>query len=168
MNIFLIDYSPVKCAQALDDLRLNKMIVETAQMLSTAARFHGVDYTCLYRSTHVNHPWTIWVSENRSNYKFALELLKAYIAERTDCRVPFSGTHKTAEILPELETAAFALPEGPLNSAFPKCFYPAVSREMPAFEGYRETLRIKWDNDLRKPQWKNRGCPGWYIPNCVE
>ena len=34
MNIFVIDPDTAKCAQALDDLRLNKMIIETAQLLT--------------------------------------------------------------------------------------------------------------------------------------
>lgn len=41
MNIFATDVSPVACAKALDDKRVVKMVLETAQMLSTAMHMHN-------------------------------------------------------------------------------------------------------------------------------
>ena len=38
MNIFILDRNPVKAAQMLCDRHIPKMIVESAQMLSTAHR----------------------------------------------------------------------------------------------------------------------------------
>ena len=38
MNIFALDKCPMQSAQWLDDIRKNKMILESAQMLSTAVR----------------------------------------------------------------------------------------------------------------------------------
>lgn len=41
MNIFATDISPVACAKALNDKRVVKMVLETAQMLSTAVHMHN-------------------------------------------------------------------------------------------------------------------------------
>ena len=67
MNIFVISQNPDECAQALDDLRLNKMILETAQLLSTAIRFHGYTGNLAYKATHINHPCSIWARTSRGN-----------------------------------------------------------------------------------------------------
>ena len=64
MNIFVPYPDSMKCAEALDDLRLNKMILETAQLLSTAARFHGYVGN-VYGSTHINHPCSVWARQTR-------------------------------------------------------------------------------------------------------
>lgn len=54
MNIFVTDPNPKIAASHLDDLRLGKMCVETAQMLSVWAKpFDGI-----YKPTHINHPCT--------------------------------------------------------------------------------------------------------------
>jgi len=89
MNIFYIDECPRTAAQMQCDKHVVKMIVESAQMLSTAHRLvDGVEYfdqtsngrkirrwrledmreNVLYKSVHMNHPCTIWTRENSANY----------------------------------------------------------------------------------------------------
>ena len=74
MNIFLVDKNPVVCAQALCDLRLNKMIFETAQLLCTAYRhWHDPEDVeaykdTIYKVTHENHPCSIWIRKSIGNY----------------------------------------------------------------------------------------------------
>ena len=75
MNIFYVDKSPVLAAQALCDLHLNKMILETAQLLSTAHRINleskpELINENLYKSTHVNHPCNKWARASVGNYKW--------------------------------------------------------------------------------------------------
>ena len=41
MQVFAIDKDPIVCATALDDTRVNKMSIEAAQILSTAAILNG-------------------------------------------------------------------------------------------------------------------------------
>ena len=41
MNIFVLDYDPVKAAQAMDCVRVPKMVTESAQMMASALRYHG-------------------------------------------------------------------------------------------------------------------------------
>lgn len=43
MNIFISSPSPTKSAKFLDNSRLIKMILETAQLLSTSLRFYGFE-----------------------------------------------------------------------------------------------------------------------------
>jgi hypothetical protein len=91
MNIFYVDKDPRVAAENLVDRHVIKMILETAQLLSTAHRLlDGTEYvgtsqsgrkakrwrlpddrdTILYSATHINHPSAVWCRQNRSNYEW--------------------------------------------------------------------------------------------------
>jgi hypothetical protein len=61
MNIFLLDSNIKKCAQYHCDKHVVKMILESAQILSTVLRLNGVDQG--YKTTHANHPCTLWAGK---------------------------------------------------------------------------------------------------------
>jgi hypothetical protein len=73
MNIFITSFDSKKAASHLDDLRLNKMILETAQLLSSAYRNLFNDDELLYKDTHFNHPCTIWARKNVDNYSWLVQ-----------------------------------------------------------------------------------------------
>jgi hypothetical protein len=47
------------------------MILETAQMLSTAYQKHCGEDTNLYKPAYPKHPMTIWVGESVENFNYA-------------------------------------------------------------------------------------------------
>ena len=54
MNIFAFDKCPMRSALWLDDIRKNKMILESAQMLSTAVRALCPDTTLeVYKTAYL-------------------------------------------------------------------------------------------------------------------
>lgn len=68
MNIFVTDQCPIISAQALDNKRVIKIVMETAQLLSTAIFMNSsVRYDHLYKPTHQKHPCTIWTGLNLGN-----------------------------------------------------------------------------------------------------
>ena len=105
MNIFYLDYNPYKCAEMHVDKHCIKMILEYAQLLSTAHRYlDGVpkldrsettgrkrtNYILsddrndlLYRATHINHPSAVWVRQSDSNYIWLANLLICLCEEYT-------------------------------------------------------------------------------------
>lgn len=77
MNIFYLDDNPVVCAQYHCDAHVRKMIVEYAQILSTAHRCIEPEHpenVHLYKSAYVNHPSTIWARQTSANYHWLYEL----------------------------------------------------------------------------------------------
>lgn len=80
MNIFVLDLEPKKCAEYHCDKHIVKMILETAQLLSTVCRSFGIDYG--YKLTHKNHPCSIWLRESYKNvewlWKLGIELCHEY------------------------------------------------------------------------------------------
>ena len=61
MNIFHLHKVPEVCAKYHCDKHVVKMILETAQMLSTAYQKHCGEDTNLYKPAYPKHPMTIWV-----------------------------------------------------------------------------------------------------------
>lgn len=68
MNIFVLDECPQKAAEYSCDKHVVKMVLETAQLLSTALQQNGVKTT--YKATHINHPCAIWARKTKGNYKW--------------------------------------------------------------------------------------------------
>jgi len=72
MNIFFLDWCPVKAAQYQCDKHVVKMVLESAQLLSTV--YHVVQPpSCpirnqVYKATHVNHPCSKWARESGANF----------------------------------------------------------------------------------------------------
>jgi len=73
MNIFVLDRNIAKCVQYYADKHVIKMILESAQLLSTAVRVSGVDSG--YKTTHKNHPCSIWARESLDNWRWLRELV---------------------------------------------------------------------------------------------
>lgn len=74
MNIFILDTDKKLAAEYHCDKHVVKMIVEYAQLLSTAHHHYSTDGTKLYKPTHKKHPCTLWVIESKSNYVWLYEL----------------------------------------------------------------------------------------------
>jgi hypothetical protein len=66
MNIFVLHADPRLAAQMVVDKHCVKMILETAQILSTARFLYGISGT--YKPTHAKHPCTIWAAASAHNY----------------------------------------------------------------------------------------------------
>jgi hypothetical protein len=87
MNIFYLSKDPRKCARYHVDKHVVKMIVETAQLLSTALVKNGYRSiqspdTPIYKPTHPNHPSNIWARASQANFEWlhdlGIELCKEY------------------------------------------------------------------------------------------
>ena len=66
MNIFVTDPCPKISAQNLDNKRVVKMLLESAQLLSTAITLNGGKG--IYKPTHIHHPCTKWVAHSYQNW----------------------------------------------------------------------------------------------------
>ena len=102
MNIFYLHPDPKICAEMHVDKHCVKMILETAQLLSTAHRIldgiedMGLSQTgrkkkvwrlpdnrdlVLYSATHTNHPSAIWCRQSSENYRWLHNLLVELVVE---------------------------------------------------------------------------------------
>ena len=97
MNIFFLDADPKHAAQMQCDKHVVKMVLETAQMLSTAARAQG--HKVGYKSAYPKHPMTLCVGQSPNNFAWTmihgLELCKEYTLR-------YNKTHATEKIMNDL------------------------------------------------------------------
>ena len=82
MNIFVLDRDPKVAARMHCDKHVPKMILETAQMLSTAHHVYNTPQAPhVYKEAYLNHPCTIWVRESGNNYRWAFALYQYLLRE---------------------------------------------------------------------------------------
>ncbi|MBU4318802.1 MAG: hypothetical protein KKF30_16205 [Proteobacteria bacterium] len=96
MNIFVLDRDVGKCARYHADQHVIKMILESAQMLCTVVNHYGGKAP--YRSTHQNHPCTLWAGHSLSNWQWLYRLALALNREYR-YRFRTSSDHKSALVV---------------------------------------------------------------------
>lgn len=156
MNIFVLDKDPYEAAKLHCDLHVIKMILESAQMLSTACRINGLDFG--YKKTHVNHPCTKWVLESKQNwlwlYSLANKLNDEYMY-RWCKTVP----HKSMTVINGLPTPS--LPDIGLTP-----FAIVVPDKYLVKNDPVLSYRNYYIGDKAKiARWKLRNTPEWFKPH---
>jgi hypothetical protein len=182
MNIFILDDSPVESAIQQCDKHVVKMIVESAQMLSTAHRMldgqlsrrlsksgkTNVKYWALpdsrehllYKAVHVGHPCTVWTMESEENYRWHYI---HFISLCDEYQYRYGKKHKTDELLavalnkvpdniPKIPRTPFKLAMG----SNPECMHPNDP-----VRSYREFYKTK--QERFKMVWTKRNTPEWFL-----
>jgi len=153
MNIFYLDESPIKAAQYQYDKHVVKMILESAQLLSSAHHILDGENTNIYKLTHKNHPGSIWVRSSKYNYIWLLEHLKALLNEYT---FRYNKIHATSRILEFLN-----IPKNIANSEFippPLCMDDIYKLDS-TVESYRKYYK---EGKFHLAKWTKREKPYWY------
>ena len=164
MNIFFLNRDPLLAASHHCDKHVLKMIVESAQLLSTAHRVldgyaAAQRIPLLLKSTHANHPCAVWVRQAFNHYTYVLLLLDGLIREyhsryRPQVSHKYWGENGLARALQ-------AHPEGIPQQAWvdpPQCMPDAYKRP-DTVEAYRayymgEKARFAtWRSPARPPAW---------------
>jgi len=175
VNVFVLDYDPKTAAEMHCDKHVVKMILETAQLLSTAHRIvDGTEYlgesrsgrkakrwrltgereVNLYHGTHINHPCSVWCRESSDNYDW---LYKLFIALNKEYTHRYRKVHKCMTMAPYLKKLPEHIPVRPMTP-FPQAM-PDDSKCSDAVEAYRNYY-INHKNGFAR--WTNRAVPSWY------
>lgn len=160
MNIFITSKCPIESAKLMDDKRLIKMCLESAQILSTVLYEYG--YKKAYRPCYQNHPATKWTQKSRGNYKWVLDHFKALCDEYT---YRFGKIHKSSRLYGYFKHGLDSLPEGDLtnfyNGASNKSLGISFKHLQDVPKAYKLYLMERWKTDKREPKWTNRQEPDW-------
>jgi hypothetical protein len=149
MNIFYLNKEPKLCAQYHVDKHVVKMILETAQLLSTTHWVLGGEGP--YKQTHKNHPSAIWARSNKSNYTWLCELGMELCKEYTH---RYGKTHKTQKHIEWLSTNIPNIPDGEFTQ--PTLAMPEQYKSDDHVQAYR-LYYIKDKSHLHS--WKKREIP---------
>jgi hypothetical protein len=164
MNIFATSPSPRMCALHLDDKRLNKMMLETTQIICTVVNCKEGSKVTPYKSCHVNHPATLWARESHRNLNWLVQLAEAY---ENEIRFRFGRTPACVSIL---ERVMDEYPDHFIHVGLkPRRFYNGArhgSRDidftfLPVHVAYKQYLKARWPDDKIAPKWTRRKPPSW-------
>lgn len=179
MNIFYLSNDPKECAEFHTDKHCVKMILEYAQLLSTAHRvLDGVPtvgrsasgrkqlrYTLsdgrdavLYSATHINHPSAVWVRQSDSNYNWLYVLWHELMTEYT---YRYLKVHACEKLIIPLRRVPYNIPSGTFTQPTP-AMPDDVKVAGNSIASYRQYY-IKHKTHLAN--WKNRKVPDWYHAN---
>lgn len=184
MNIFYVDHDPVIAAQSLVDKHVVKMILESAQLLSTAHRVldgelvpavnqiltgstkikHKVKMHAmlsdaredvLYKQTHKNHPSAIWARNSIENYNWLVDHFFALMMEYT---YRYEKEHKCYGEL------SYMLQSPPKNldnydwSEMPSCMDEQYIISKNPIDNYRNYYKL---GKTKLHKWTRREPPEW-------
>jgi len=158
MNIFYLSKIPEEAAEMHCDKHVVKMILETAQLLSTAHRVldgnEWAEYVGLYKATHKNHPSSVWVRSSNDHYKWTLDLL-FYLCKNYTLR--YGKIHKTMRLLDSLGV----VPEYIEDDGFtqpPQCMPDEYKRNcsVRAYRAYYNGEKAHF------AQWNHSETPEWW------
>jgi len=154
MNIFVVDYDPVKAAQDLADKHVVKMILESAQMLCTAHRMIDGDVPeHFYKVTHKNHPCAKWVREAQENYNW---LAIHWVALMDEYKYRYGKNHACNKLYPDL----LKPPHGLTNfwGSKPPLAMPDEYKTDSVIESYRNYYK---QAKSHLHNWSKRQAPEW-------
>lgn len=107
MNIFYLDDNPSVCAKYHCDKHVVKMILESAQLLCTALNVLAGEQVTPYKSTHINHPCSIWVRENYSNWSYVWQLA-FHLENEWRFRYNHNKNHRSMDLLSQSDMVNLA------------------------------------------------------------
>ena len=186
MNIFYLDPDVKKCAEMHNDKHCVKMILEYAQLLSTAHRIldgilsTGVSPsgrkrtvytladnrdTILYGATHVNHPSSIWVRQSDKNYDWLFALFQALMTEYT---YRYGKVHACSKLEMHLARIPDNIPWAPFTEPTPAMpddvkVLKEIYTDRYILDSLASYRNYYIQNKTHLANWKNRDVPEWFI-----
>ena len=188
MNIFYLDHDVKKCAEMHNDKHVVKMILEYAQLLSTAHRIldgvhtvgksqtgrKKITYTLpdsrdavLYSATHVNHPSAVWVRQSKQNYVWLMQMWCCLLQEYT---YRYGKQHACTKLVSPLAEIPHNLPDKPFTEPTPAMpddvkVYDEVVTDRFTLNSLKSYRNYYIQNKTHLANWKNRPVPSWYLEN---
>jgi hypothetical protein len=153
MNIFYLHKDPSVSASAMTDKHVVKMILESAQMLSTAHHVLDKDNAKhqdkLYKPTHQNHPSSVWVRQSKDHYAW---LYSHFLALSKEYSTRYNKVHKTYE---QLHEVLHGYPNNIPDEFFsqPPQAMPDIFKDHDSVQAYRRyylNQKINNDKDLER------------------
>lgn len=175
MNIFYLSEDPVQCATWMVDRHVVKMILESAQLLSTAHRVldghleNGKTKTgrkvkryvlrderdsVVYKATHINHPSAIWTREAVSNYNWLADHMFALMKEYN---YRYGKVHKCNELGLTLQSPPYNLKDYDMTK-MPSAMATQYIISDDPITNYRNYYK---NGKSHLHTWTNRNPPEW-------
>jgi hypothetical protein len=181
MNIFYLSTDAEEAARWMVDKHVVKMILESAQLLSTAHRIlDGIETagksktgrnvkrwslnnefdSVYYSASHVNHPSAVWVRTSPNHYNWLHALFGHLLTEYT---FRYGKIHKCEGLLKPLQRFPSNQTYAPFEEP-PQCMPDDSKNILSSVIAYRNYY---YNHKARFAKWSVRPTPSWwddYIP----
>ena len=177
MNIFYLHDDATTCAQQHVDKHVVKMILEYAQLLSTAHRvLDGTESVrlsvsgrkqkhyaltderepVLYNATHLNHPSAKWARNSLANYNW---LFKLWIELMREYHYRYGKIHASMRLAKHLRFPPTNIPLGKFSAPW-RAMPDEFKVDGDTIQSYRNYYIGAKMNMFK---WKNRPTPEWVV-----
>jgi hypothetical protein len=177
VNIFYLNPDPKICAEMHCNKHVVKMIIEYAQLMSTAHRvLDGEEYYALsvngrrikrwrmtdlkyenglMKASHVHHPSNVWVRQSRQNYMWLNQMWNYLLLEYTH---RYGKRHACADRMEFLYVWPKNIPDVPFTPPTPampdEC--KIANNSLASYHKYYIEKKVRF------AKWTNREEPLWY------
>jgi hypothetical protein len=177
VNIFYLNPDPKICAEMHCNKHVVKMIIEYAQLMSTAHRvLDGEEYYALsvngrrikrwrmtdlkyenglMKASHVHHPSNVWVRQSRQNYMWLNQMWNYLLLEYTH---RYGKRHACADRMEFLYVWPKNIPDVPFTPPTPampdEC--KIANNSLASYHKYYIEKKVRF------AKWTNREAPLWY------
>lgn len=158
MNIFILDTEITLCAQYHCDRHVNKMILESVQILCTVLNKRGFDTP--YKPTHAQHPCVLWADQSYDNFRWLAELTDALNREYR-FRYQKDRDHASMRVLAEIMRYRY---ESQGLTEFAQAMPDKYKVKGDAVAAYRA---FYLGEKYHFARWTRRPAPGWWIPDAA-
>lgn len=171
MNIFVLSENPVEAAHFHCDQHLHKMILESAQMLSTAAHQEFPHLSRhIYQPAYEKHPCTQWVSASPNHMVWLCALANTL----NEIRENHGGNrHSSMDIIDAIEAQFDSKWTYPSPAYFAEAMFPHIKcrTDLTTTEKYRlyyQKKHLQWRLDTKRGMtYKGRFIPD-FMQNILE
>jgi hypothetical protein len=179
MNIFYLHETPKMCAEMHLDKHVTKMVIEYAQLLSTAHRvidgqevigltangrrikrwvMPNPSESILYKASHINHPSAKWARASSANYTWLYELFCALCDEYT---YRYGKIHMTDQ---KLRNVLSCVPRNIGKSALFEAPWRAMPDEVKIGDDVLASYRNYYIKNKKSfAKWTKRPVPQWFV-----
>jgi len=177
VNIFYLHHEPKLCAEMHCDKHVVKMIIEYAQLMSTAHRvLDGEEYfdktangrkirrwrmedpkyeSGLMKASHVHHPSNVWVRASKANYVWLNQMWNHLLLEYTH---RYGKRHACADRMEVLYAWPENIPNLPFTEPTPAMPDDCKIAGSPLASYHKYYIEKK----VRFAKWTKRDMPIWY------
>jgi hypothetical protein len=157
-NIFVLDTDINRCAEYHCDRHVNKMILESVQIMCTVLNLRGLETP--YKSTHRQHPCVLWADQSYDNFLWLGELAAALNKEYR-FRYNKDRDHASIRVLADIlhfRYESLGLTE--FAQAMPAC-YKAPGNAVAAYRDYYLGEKQSF------AFWTRRTPPDWWLSHAA-
>lgn len=183
MNVFYLDRDPKACAEAHCDKHVVKMIIEYAQLMSTAHRIlDGTEYidltangrkikrwrmedekyeNGLMKASHINHPSAVWTRRSKENYIWLNRMWNYLLLEYTH---RYGKTHACSKYMEVLYVWPENIPKGSFTEPPPAMpdYCKVTGNSIASYHKYYINEKVRF------ARWTKRSRPDWFTEGLLQ